>query len=216
MALDIASLGIAKVHGKLYTVTKYNDSVYGEDIKRIEKAYFREWEPKRSKIAAAILKRVKELPFRKNSSILYLGASTGTTTTHLSDICTEGRIYAVEKAYDPFVKLISLAERRENIYPILEDASIPERYAFFMDNIDIIYQDVAQRNQVQIFNANAKAFPKVKDAMLILKIRSISGKGSEEEILKREMVKIENFRPLEVVNLQPYSKANYLIRLKRT
>ncbi len=216
MALDIASLGIAKVHGKLYTVTRYNDSVYGEDIKRIEKAYFREWEPKRSKIAAAILKRVKELPFRKNSSILYLGASTGTTTTHLADICTEGRIYAVEKAYDPFVKLISLAERRENIYPILEDASIPERYAFFMDSIDIIYQDVAQRNQVQIFNANAKAFPKVKDAMLILKIRSISGKGSEEEILKREMAKIENFRPLEVVNLQPYSKANYLIRLKRT
>ena len=61
--MDIASLGIAKVHGKLYTVTRYNDSVYGEDIKRIEKAYFREWEPKRSKIAAAILKRsgLKEL-----------------------------------------------------------------------------------------------------------------------------------------------------------
>ncbi len=216
MALDIASLGIARVHGKLYTATKYNDSVYGEDIKRIEKVYFREWEPKRSKVAAAILKRVKELPFRKNSRILYLGASTGTTTAHLSDICTEGRIYAVEKAYDPFVKLISLAERRENIYPILEDATIPERYAFFMDNIDIIYQDVAQRNQVQIFNANAKAFPMVRDAMLILKIRSISGKGSEEEILRREMAKIENFRALEVVNLQPYSKANYLIRLKRT
>ncbi len=213
--MDLASLGIAKVHGKLYTSTKYNDSVYGEDIKRIEKVYFREWEPKRSKIAAAILKRVKELPFRKNSSILYLGASTGTTTTHLSDICTEGRIFAIEKAYDPFVKLISLAERRENIYPILEDASIPERYSFFMDDIDIIYQDVAQRNQVQIFNANARAFPKVKEAMLILKIRSISGKGTEEEILRREMAKIEDFKPVEVVNLNPYSKANYLIRLKK-
>lgn len=208
-------MGIAKVHGKLYTATKYNDSVYGEDIKRIEKAYFREWEPKRSKIAAAILKRVKELPFRKNSNILYLGASTGTTTTHLSDICTEGRIYAVEKAYDPFVKLISLAERRGNIYPILEDASIPDRYSFFTDGVDIIYQDVAQRNQVQIFNANAKVFPKVREAMLILKIRSISGKGTEEEILKREMAKIDGFRPVEVVNLHPYSKANYLIRLRR-
>ncbi len=214
--MDIASLGIAKVRGKLYTVTKYNDSVYGEDIKRIEKSYFREWEPKRSKIAAAILKRVKDLPIRKNSNILYLGASTGTTTTHLSDICTEGRIFAVEKAYDPFVKLISLAERRENIYPILEDASIPERYAFFMDNIDFIYQDVAQRNQVQIFNTNTKFFPKVRDAMLILKIRSISGKGAEEEILRREVAKIEGFRPVEIINLQPYSKANYLIRLKKS
>lgn len=213
--MDLASLGIAKVHGKLYTATKYNDSVYGEDIKRIEKSYFREWEPKRSKIAAAILKRIKELPFRKSSNILYLGASTGTTTTHLSDICTEGSIFAVEKAYDPFVKLIALAERRENIYPILEDASIPERYSFFMDAIDIIYQDVAQRNQVQIFNANARAFPKVRDAVLILKIRSISGKGSEEEIMRREIAKIEGFRPMEVVNLLPYSKANYLIRLKK-
>ncbi len=214
--MDLASLGIAKVRGKLYTTTKYNDSIYGEDVKRIEKTYFREWEPKRSKIAAAILKRVKDLPFRKNSNILYLGASTGTTTTHLSDICTEGRIFAVEKAYDPFVKLISLAERRENIYPILEDAAVPERYAFFMDNIDFIYQDVAQRNQVQIFNTNARAFPKARDAMLILKIRSISGKGSEDEILKREIAKIDDFRPVEVINLHPYSKANYLIRLKKS
>lgn len=214
--MDLASLGIARVHGKLYTATKYNDSVYGEDIRRIEKMYFREWLPKRSKIAAGILKKIRELPFRKNSSILYLGASTGTTTSHLSDICTEGSIFAVEKAYDPFVKLISLAERRDNIYPILEDASIPERYSFFMERVDVIYQDVAQRNQVQIFNANAEAFPNVREAMLVLKIRSISGKGSEQDILWRELAKVEGFRPLEVINLHPYSKANYLIRLKKS
>lgn len=213
--MDLPSLGIAKIHGKLYTVTKYQDSVYGEDVKKVEKMYFREWEPKRSKIAAALLKKMKDLPFRSNSNVLYLGASTGTTVAHISDICHEGRIFAVEKAYDPFVKLVSLSERRHNLYPILEDAGIPERYSFFTDSIDIIYQDVAQRNQVQIFNANARAFPSAKEAILILKIRSISGKGEEEAILREELGKIENFKTVEVVNLNPYSKANYLIRLKR-
>lgn len=213
--MDLSALGIAKIHGKLYTVTDYRDSVYGEDVKKIEKMLFREWEPKRSKIAAAILRRLNELPFRKDSRVLYLGASTGTTVAHVSDICKEGIIYAVEKAYDPFVKLLDLSERRHNIYPILEDAGTPERYSFFMDRIDIIYQDVAQRNQVQIFNENARAFPDARDAILILKIRSISGKGEEGAILERELKKIEKFKPVEVINLNPYSKANFLIRLKR-
>ncbi len=213
--MDLASLGIGKIHGKLYTVTKYRDSVYGEDVRKVEKMLFREWEPKRSKIAAALMKRLKELPLKKNSRVLYLGASTGTTVAHVSDICNEGRVFAVEKAYDPFVKLLALAERRENIYPILEDAGLPERYSFFLDQVDVIYQDVAQRNQVQIFNANAALFPRVKDALLILKIRSISGRGDQETILKNELKKIELFKPVEVVNLDPYSKANYFIRLRK-
>lgn len=213
--MDLASLGIGRIKGKLYTVTKYGDSVYGEDVRRIEKMLFREWEPKRSKIAAALLKKLNELPLKKNSSVLYLGASTGTTVAHVSDICSEGRIYAVEKAYDPFVKLIALSERRDNIYPILEDAGLPERYSFFSDGIDVIYQDLAQRNQVQIFNANARMFPEARDAMLVLKIRSISGKGDMETILKTELKKLESFRPVQIIDLNPYSKANYFIRLKK-
>lgn len=215
LALDLAALGIAKIHGKLFTVTNYRDSVYGEDVRKIEKMYFREWEPKRSKIAAAILKKLKDLPFKRDSHVLYLGASTGTTVSHLSDICSEGRIYAVEKAYDPFVKLLSLSERRDNIYPILEDAGVPERYSFFIDRVDTIYQDIAQRNQVQIFNQNARKFSGVREAMLVLKVRSISGKGSEDSILRQEIRKIDGFRAVETVNLSPYSKANYLIRLQR-
>lgn len=214
--MDLAALGIGKDRGRLYTVTKYRDSVYGEDVKRVEKMLFREWEPKRSKIAAALLRRLKELPLNKASNVLYLGASTGTTVAHVADICHQGRVYAVEKAYDPFVKLLDLSERRANIFPILEDAGMPERYSFFTESVDVIYQDVAQRNQVQIFNANAKRFPSVKDAMLILKIRSISGKGDPETILREEMKKLEGFRPVEVINLNPYSKANYFIRLKKS
>lgn len=214
--MDLSALGIGKIHGKYYTVTRYRDSVYGEDVKRIDKLYFREWEPKRSKIAAALHKRVKELPFRKSSNVLYLGASTGTTVSHVADICSDGRVYAVEKAYDPFVKLLSLSERRDNIYPILEDAGQPERFSFFIDRVDVIYQDVAQRNQVQIFNENARAFPGARLAMLVIKIRSISGKGDESTILHDEISRIEGFRATEVINLAPFSKANYLVSLKRS
>ena len=155
------------------------------------------------------------MPFHRDSRILYLGASTGTTVSHLSDICNAGQIFAIEKAYDPFVKLLSLSQRRNNIYPILEDAGIPGRYRFFVERAEIIYQDVAQRNQVQIFNANAEAFPEAREALLILKIRAISSKGNEEDILKTETGKIEGFSTMQVINLNPYSKANYMLYLKR-
>ncbi|MCL6091084.1 MAG: fibrillarin-like rRNA/tRNA 2'-O-methyltransferase [Candidatus Thermoplasmatota archaeon] len=213
--MDLTSLGIVRKQGKLYTTSQYRDSVYGEDVRKSDGFYFREWEPKRSKVAAAILKRFDNLPFHRDSRILYLGASTGTTVSHLSDICNAGQIFAIEKAYDPFVKLLSLSQRRNNIYPILEDAGIPGRYRFFVERAEIIYQDVAQRNQVQIFNANAEAFPEAREALLILKIRAISSKGNEEDILKTETGKIEGFSTMQVINLNPYSKANYMLYLKR-
>ncbi len=115
---------------RIFTVSEYNKSVYGEKIRNYSGKYLREWNPKRSKLAAAIIKGLKEIPLNKNTNVLYLGASTGTTVSHISDICYNGRIFAVEFAYDPFVKLYNLAKIRSNIFPILDDANMPEKYRF--------------------------------------------------------------------------------------
>ena len=66
-------------------------SVYGEELIQ-EDVEYRIWNPRRSKLAAALLNGLKNLELDDASKVLYLGASTGTTVSHISDIVTEGRI----------------------------------------------------------------------------------------------------------------------------
>lgn len=200
---------------KLYTQSDVPKSVYGEVTRRSSGKFFRYWDPKRSKLSAGFLKGLKFFPFQEDTRVLYLGASTGTTVSHLSDICVSGRIYAVELAYEPFMKLLSLAESRSNIYPILEDANLVEKYSFMVEDVDVLYQDISQRNQIQIFNNNAAAFPEAKKALLVVKIRAISSRSDEEQILNSAIREIRNFKVLQKVNLVPYDKANYMIYLER-
>lgn len=152
--LQINNRRIVNDRGKIFTVSGFNQSIYGEKIKKSGGFYLREWNPRRSKLGAALLKGFKSMPLKEDSSVLYLGASTGTTVSHVSDICFRGMVFAVEFSYDSFVKLYTLAEKRNNIYPILEDANLPEKYEFLIDGPDVIYQDIAQRNQIKIFNEN--------------------------------------------------------------
>ncbi|RAP53343.1 MAG: fibrillarin, partial [Methanosphaera sp. rholeuAM130] len=70
--------------------------VYQEKLLDYEDKQFRLWNPRRSKLAAAIINGLSIFPFKDDSKVLYLGASAGTTPSHISDICTNGRIYCVE------------------------------------------------------------------------------------------------------------------------
>jgi rRNA 2'-O-methyltransferase fibrillarin len=67
------------------------EAVYGE--KRItvpteegQKIEYRIWNPFRSKIAAAILNGVENIWIKPGSKVLYLGAASGTTVSHVSDV----------------------------------------------------------------------------------------------------------------------------------
>ena len=97
-------------------------SVYGEELIQ-EDVEYRIWNPRRSKLAAALLNGLKNLELDDASKVLYLGASTGTTVSHISDIVTEGRIYAVEFSPTTAKKLVQLSRQRPNIAPILGDAT---------------------------------------------------------------------------------------------
>ncbi|HKJ97145.1 MAG TPA: fibrillarin-like rRNA/tRNA 2'-O-methyltransferase [Thermoplasmataceae archaeon] len=206
---------LSHLNRNYYTVSDYPVSVYGERVSKKKGKYVRYWDPKRSKLSAALNLGLEHFSFRADSNVLYLGASTGTTVSHISDVCYEGRIFAVESSYESFVKLIKLSEGRRNIFPILEDANFVERYVHFLDRIDTIYQDISQRNQVQIFNNNAASCPNASSAILILKMRAISSRLSEKQILNRSLEEIEGFRVKEVINLKPFHKAHYFIYLER-
>lgn len=197
----------------LFTRTSFNRSVYGEHIYRENGTYLREWIPERSKLAAAILKGLRYFPVSSKSSVLYLGASSGTTVSHVSDIVFEGKVYAIEIGYEPFSKLLDLAQARNNIYPVLEDANHVERYSFFIDSIETIYQDISQRNQIQIFNENVENFD-AKNAFFVLKTRSIKSSESGDRILKDSKDALSIYSVKQIVDLRPYDYDNYFIYLE--
>ena len=110
--------GVFEVHGKL--ATKNNAPgfrVYGEKLFSEGGVEYRQWDPFRSKLAAAVKKGLKVWPMRPDSNVLYLGASSGTTPSHLAD-ATSGTVYCVEFSKRMMRELMSVCERKPNMVPI--------------------------------------------------------------------------------------------------
>ena len=220
MLIKEVSDGIYKIKDKIYTKNLRNglEPVYGENIITIDGIEYREWNPYRSKFCAAIKKGLKTIPIKRGTSVLYLGASEGTTPSHVSDIVRdEGIVYCVDIAQKVFDKLLKVTENRENMIPIFGDARIPDSYEdMILEKVDVIYQDVAQPDQNEILIKNAKKFLKEKGyALLCLKTRSVDVTKTPEEILeesKKELSKY--FDIVEVVNIEPYEKDHYFLVLK--
>ncbi len=191
-------------------------SVYGEKVIRVENDDYRLWSTRRSKLAAGIKKGLQEMPIQPGSRILYLGASSGTTVSHVSDIVGEaGVVYAVEFSPQVSRKLIWLSESRKNIVPIIADARHPSRYASLVGGpIDIVYQDVAQVNQAQIFLDNLAAFCSFGAyGIIAIKARSIDSTSDTSSVYDREIAKIAS-KGMEVianVNLEPLEKDHRLV-----
>ena len=203
--------GIYKEKNKLFTENPKESKgikVYNEKIINKKGKQYRSWNPYRSKMAAALLKNLN-IPIQKNSKILYLGASTGTTVSHISDIITDGRIYAVESSPVSFKKFSKLYHQRNNIIPILEDANHPDRYHPLVPKVDIIYQDISQRNQADIFTRNIKIFLKKNGkAYLMVKARSIDVSSKPKkiyEIVAKQLQK-NDIKIKDIVELRPYEK----------
>jgi fibrillarin-like pre-rRNA processing protein len=200
------------IKGKKQLATKNLDpgkTVYGEKLIQVEGTEYRTWDPRRSKLGAMILKKFN-IPLKEDSKVLYLGGASGTTVSHVSDIVSEGAVYAVEFSPRSMRDLIGLASRRKNVYPILADAGKPDSYSHLVEPVDLIFQDVAQPNQAEIAARNAIRFLK-KDSYLLLSIkaRSIDTVANPKEVFKEEVRKLEKaFEPgFEILNakdLMPY------------
>jgi fibrillarin-like pre-rRNA processing protein len=160
----------------LYTINPLpGERVYGEDLAREGEVEYRRWDPWRSKLAALLLKAEPEPWFAAVRSVLYLGGAHGTTVSHLSDALPHASLYVIEKSPVSFAPLLALSRRRSNLYPILADAQLPERYRADVGEVDLLYQDVAQRAQAQIFAENADACLRLGGrGILMLKVRSVT------------------------------------------
>jgi fibrillarin-like pre-rRNA processing protein len=190
--------------------------VYNERIVRQEGKEYRIWDPFRSKLCAAMKKGLKNFPFAERTKILYLGASTGTTISHLSDILgPEGEIFAVEIAPQCMKSLIALSDRRHNIIPVHADARKPGEYED-VGQVDAIYQDVAQPDQDDILVKNAKKFLKKGGiAMIAIKSQSIDVTKDPKVVFEEVVKKLETaFEVLEKIKLEPFDKDHLFVVLR--
>jgi fibrillarin-like pre-rRNA processing protein len=197
-------------------------NVYGEKLIKYEGVEYRLWDPFRSKLAAAILKNLRNVPIRPTHKVLYLGAASGTTASHVSDIVgRRGHVYCVEFAHRSMRELINnVCSFRSNMSPILEDARFPRRYAMYIgEGVDDVYCDIAQPEQARILADNADLFLiKPGWIMLAVKAQSIDVTKEPSEIYKQEVKTLENrgYRTKEIVPLEPYDKAHAIVVANRT
>jgi len=189
--------------------------VYGERLFNYEGVEYREWNAYRSKLAAALLKGLEELPVKEGDRILYLGIASGTTASHISDIIgSKGLIYGVEFSPRVIRDLMQVVADRRNILPILADARAPERYRLMVGMVNGLYADVAQPEQADIVNRNARLF--LEDGgylLLAIKARSIDVTREPSDIYLREMKRLAQggFEVIDVVHLDPFDRDHAMI-----
>jgi fibrillarin-like pre-rRNA processing protein len=195
------------------------NSVYGEKIVKYEDIEYRLWDPFRSKLAGAILKGLKENPIKESSKVLYLGASTGTTVSHVSDIVgNNGIVFPVEPSVRVARELLeNVSSKRNNIIPILSDARNYLKYYGYFGIVDVVYSDIAQPDQTMIAIDNSKSYLKDDgDLLIIIKTRSIDVLTDPKIVTQNEAKKLEanNFTINQIINLEPFEKDHSLIHAK--
>ncbi len=190
---------------------------YDEKLVKFGGVEYRIWSPYRSKLAAAIMNGLKELPIKQGDKVLYLGIASGTTASHISDIIgKEGIIYGIEFSQRPIRDLIRVSEARKNIVPLLKDARKPHEYSYIAEPVDLLYEDVAQPFQSEIFIKNAKMFLKRGGTGFIaIKARSIDVTKPPEEVFReqKEIIEKQGFVVEEEIKLDPYSRDHIMFRI---
>jgi fibrillarin-like pre-rRNA processing protein len=192
-------------------------NVYGERLIKFDGSEYRVWDAFRSKLAAAILKGINYVPIQPGHNVLYLGAASGTTASHVSDIVGEkGHVYCVEFASRSLRDLVdNVCAYRFNMTPILEDARFPERYRMFIrERVDDVYCDIAQPEQAKVLADNSDLHLKDRGwIMLAVKSQSIDVTREPSEVYEEEMkvLRTRDFKIEHYVNLEPYDKAHVMV-----
>ena len=191
------------------------NQVYNEKLVQHKGSEYRIWNPFRSKLAAAIMNDLKNFPFNHKSDVLYLGVSTGTTISHISDIVNQGgTIFGIEHASRVARDFLDrVATHRKNIVPIIQDARRPEEFFSVYKKVDIVYVDIAQPDQTNIAIENCRLYLKSGGYLfLVIKTRSIDVVKDPKRVIKDEIKKLETlFEIKQTIDLHPYDKDHAMV-----
>jgi rRNA 2'-O-methyltransferase fibrillarin len=217
-----AGVFIAKKGKEDLIVTKSicpGESVYGEKKIAVEndgvKTEYRVWNPFRSKVCAGILGGVENIHIAPGKKVLYLGAASGTTVSHIADLVgPEGLVYAVEFSHRSGRDLINMAKKRTNVIPIIEDARHPHKYRMLVGMVDVVFADVAQPDQTRIVALNSHSFLKNGGHFMIsIKASCIDSTAEPAAVFAAEVEKMkgEKMKPQEQLTLEPYERDHALV-----
>lgn len=166
-----------------------------------------DWVPERSKIRAAIQNGLPE-SYLSVRRMLYIGAAHGYTIAHIHEKPVE--LYAVEKSREMMQYFLPLAEDLPTVLPIYADAANPDSYAHLIpQQVDLIFQDIAQRDQVGIFLSNCSRFLSPAGVgMLCLKAKNVNSTAEPQAIFAdaRQKLEREGATIVQEINLEPYHK----------
>lgn len=178
--------------GKLYTLNSSPGwRLKGQPLIQRGGKEYRSWNPYTSKLAAFLLQGGRLEGFEHAGEILYLGGSYGTTASHVADITPESKVYCVEISRKPYISLELMAKQHPGIVPILEDASKPENYSLFVRRPEVLIEDIAQKNLLDIMLRNIRQFASIKWFYLAVKARSIDSTADPEAIYVQTMKRLQ-------------------------
>jgi len=216
MKMEEIQPGIYERNGKIYTRNADpGEKVYGEGLLQVGDVEYRRWEASRSKAGAAV-RNGMNLGVEQDDFVLYLGAASGTTASHFSDILEEGFVLGVEYSDTVIRGLVELSERRDNIAPFLGDARKPGEYSEYVDEADMVFQDISQRDQAEMFLKNCEKFLREGGkGLLAVKARSISSSKDKKEIFGDVRGKVsEEFEIVDETELDPYEKEHLVLKIE--
>lgn len=183
---------------------------YVDGVAEMEKIEYRIWNGFRSKLAASIFNGVDNIYMYPGAKVLYLGAASGTTVSHVSDIVgPEGVVFAVEYSERSGRDLVNMSKKRPNIIPIIEDARKPTKYRMLVSMVDCIFSDVAQPDQARIICINAEHFLKNGGGFVFsIKANCVDSTALPETVFTQQLqeLKQNGFKPQEQVTLEPYER----------
>ncbi len=209
------------------------DSVYGEKrigvdvgdaklnsnstniVPVLNKIEYRVWNAFRSKLAASIVNGVNSVYIKPGAKVLYLGAASGTTVSHVSDIVGEtGVVYAIEYSERSGRDLVNMAKKRPNIIPIIEDARKPFKYRMVCGMVDVIFSDVAQPDQARIIIINAQHYLKNGGGFVFsIKANCIDSTAEPAAVFAAQIQELRQagFKVKEQVTLEPYERDHAVV-----
>jgi len=212
--------GIFKENYHLFTKNLVPGTVvYGERLVKEHNIEYREWDVRKSKVGAAIAKDISQTGIKPGARVLYLGCASGTTASHVSDIVGKtGFVFAIDVAPRPLRDMVLVAEQRENMTVLLENANHPEQYWNKILECDVVFQDISQKNQVEIFLKNCKMFLKKGGfGMLAVKARSIAVQEKPSRVFAEVRQQLEKETIIvDYRTLEPFEKdhAVFVVKMK--
>ena len=203
-------------------------SLRGERRKTDSRIEWRAWAASKSKVAAALLRtsnNPSELLPETGSTCLYLGASYGSTVSHIHDhVCGSGnhhggQVVAVEISPRAMRELSTLAASRPGLVPVLADARVPSQVVPFMrGKADWMHQDLSIADQAQSFVNMAQAFLKPGGTGL-LSLKAASERASQGDddsrfAMAEQILEDSELRLIERIDLTGLEEQHVLFHVK--